>query len=111
MEQEPGPGDVSRFEIGNSVVYGKRVWEVKDIKGDTAEIHARESTGEITANSLKGGHTREEVAAEWGGVLKGEPYPSTSPDGESFMCQKVFFPEQTEVVKLSDLKHWNQYPQ
>jgi hypothetical protein len=96
------------FEVGQAVVYGDRIYEIKSINGDEAEIYAKESTHEITSVDMKGGNTHESVAEEYGGTLRGEVTDRISPDGEKYKSDTVIFPEVTQVVKLSELERWGE---
>ena len=101
IEQNKAGADL---EAGNEVIYQNRVYIVEAIDGDEITIFAPESSHEITASALKGGHSHADLAKEYGGILQGEPYRATSPDGEDFMSQKIVFPEDRKQVKSSELE-------
>ena len=93
----------NEFNVGQTVRFKDRSYVIEKIEGSEAEIFAPESSHEITRIERLGEHSLEDVAHEHGGILKGEPHMTTSPDGIQFETDTIIFPEDRITVKLDEL--------
>ena len=114
MSQESIQENIPQFNVGDEAVYGTRLWEIKEIKGDEAEIYAAESIMDIPFFDIKAAElgyspdtTPQQLAAShYGAELLGEPFKKKAigDGGEIYVTQKMVFKEEARKVKLADLK-------